>query len=71
MTRQEQIKFVSALSNLIARRVIDLVKNDKIPEDWDGVELRQYLSDMFAGSTHAMPTKRKRAYKNALLVNNL
>ena len=52
----------------------DLLANVyKTPQEWDGIELRQWIADRFQGSVfhNILSGKRKRDYKNAVLVNNL
>lgn len=39
----------------------------KMPENWDGFELRQYVADFFASEVVQMSRQRKREYRNDLL----
>jgi hypothetical protein len=43
-----------------------------VPVEWDGIELRQWMADT-AQRLYAvrMEPKRRRAYNNAVIVNNL
>jgi hypothetical protein len=54
--------------------VHDTIKENihKMPEDWDGHELRQYIADCFASQVARQLTgKRKREYTNTVIVANL
>lgn len=46
---------------------------DKLPENWDGVELRQFIADRFSDCVikGILQGKRKKEYQNTMLVNNL
>jgi len=70
MNREEQKKFVVALCNLIAEGILVDIEVGNIPENWDGLELRQLISD-HAIPRFSMDKKRLREYKNTVLVNNL
>ncbi len=73
MNRQEKIMFIEELTNNVKNQIIEKV--DKMPEAWDGMELRQYLSDKFKEAT--MPSFQKlekgrmRKYYNTLRISNL
>ena len=71
MTRDEQIKFVEELSKNILNGIAVDIEDGKIPEDWDGFELRQLLSDRSAPAFASMNKARARDYKNTVIVNNL
>ncbi len=54
----------------IARKVAELIENGKIPADWDGHEIRQFIADYAAEMNFIkMPTTRKRNYINTRRVN--
>lgn len=71
MTKTEQLNFIYALIDNVRADI--LARSSSFPEDWDGVELRQYIADKFTevcfGSL--MTKQRKREYNNTVLVNNL
>lgn len=71
MTRTEQRQFVDNLMTSINRSLLE--KIDKLPEDWDGREIRQWISDTVReqAGTLDRKTKRFRDYQNAVAVNNL
>jgi len=72
MTRDEQMEFVASLTNSIQMEVCTHIMKGGVPEEWDGHELRQLLADKFAQASFIkMSRKRKSAYSNAVLVNNL
>lgn len=71
MNRQEKIEFIEGITNLLQETMIKNV--DKMPEEWDGTELRQYLVDCANDNFNWKPMmgNRKRDYKNTLVINNL
>lgn len=74
MDKQQQIDFVKDLAVNVANNVIRLIDADKVPENWDGVELRWLLADKFQDATLNMQRENKaryKAYKNNVIVNNL
>ena len=70
-TRNEQREFIYSLTSRIGAELIQQIEAGKIPEDWNGIELRQLLADKFAESTATMDRKRKSQYHNTVIVNNL
>lgn len=72
MSRLQQIQFVAELSQAILDEVYDAINTEKIPGDWNGIELRRYLAYKFNGAVVGnMDKKRLREYRNTLLVNDL
>lgn len=74
MDRHAQTQFVRELTLNVLRTVEAKISSGAIPEEWDGHELRQYLADSFtAEATRVMrdDRKRRKAYQNAVIVNNL
>ncbi len=69
LNRTEKRKFVNDLVKSV--KEIVLARVSKMPEDWDGHELRQYLADSFAHQTCKMENRRLKSYRNDVLVNNL
>lgn len=71
MTLQEKESFIRELMAAMEKRMLKCV--ERMPEDWDGVELRQFIAD--TARHNAMPQllkgKRKREYENAKMINNL
>jgi hypothetical protein len=77
MTTKEQIDFVKGLSDNIMGDIVRRIRMGRIPENWDGHELRCLLADLHeqsANMTHIRTKKRsKRAkdYHNTVIVHNL
>ena len=71
MKKREQIKLVKDLTKSVAEGVVEAIRAGKIPEDWDGIELRQLLADKFEFERIEMGRKRKKDYRNTVLVDNL
>ena len=76
MTPLDQRKFVHQLIDNVEAEIIAKLKSGKIPAEWDGHELRQYVADNFAecvmwpiGTDNR--SARRREYANTVLVNNL
>lgn len=63
----------------IATHLIDAIKNiveerlERVPEDWDGHELRLWIRDIADEEISYIPMAqmRHREYKNTRLVNNI
>jgi hypothetical protein len=71
MSEAEKRTFVKELCDRIKYDILNNIALGKIPEEWDGFELRQLVADSCQNSHFAMKGKRKRNYNNAILVNNL
>ena len=70
MNKQEKKRFIKNLTGSIRDELIS--KIDKIPENWDGYELRQLLADSFKQEAYLKMTgKRKKDYTNNVIINNL
>lgn len=75
MNQEAKIAFIQNLTSSIAVELIKKVQDGRIPENWDGHELRELLADKFAAE-RSEPLSNKRsarykAYRNAVLTNNL
>ncbi len=70
MTKDEQVLFVDALTKDLAKQLIKKIDEGKIPENWDGIELRWYMQEQISWERKDQ-NKRKRAYKNTCMVNGL
>lgn len=77
MTNGEKRKFINDLVKNVKKDVLAKVPN--MPQEWDGIELRQYLSDKFRESAYltyknqlspALKRRRKN-YENEVVVRNL
>lgn len=71
MTREEQIKFITALTDSVRDELITEVEVGNVPDTWDGFELRQWLADKFRASTYPMGHQRLVDFKNYRDVHNL
>ena len=73
MTRNEQAKFVRKLVEAVNRELLQDIEKGKVPEDFEGMELRQLLADRFRRAVFGgiLVGKRKKDYLNAVLVNDL
>lgn len=70
-TREKKGEFITALMDSVRTGLLSSL--DRVPADWDGHELRQWLADAFASHVYkpAMSGRRLKAYNNAVIVNNL
>ena len=72
MDSQEQIQFVTDLTNTVRDKIIKQIEAGNIPESWDGIELRWLLRDKFEAQTSSRADKkRKREFNNTVLVVNI
>lgn len=69
MDAETQKKLVKSLCDNLASFVIGQIENGKIPENWDGIELREYLAEQTI--IRPISGKRKKDYKNTIIVNGL
>lgn len=71
MNAKDKKTFLKNLCNSVRDELIGKV--NKMPEDWDGIELRQLLAEKFHRETHSrlLTGKRKRDYNNTIIVENL
>jgi hypothetical protein len=73
MEKEEQKTFVTSLMSAMTKEIMDLIDNGKIPEEWDGIELRWLIRDKAAGivGKRIGTLTRRRDYNNRVLVDNL
>lgn len=70
MDRDEKITFMSELCAAVLHAAV--AKVDQMPEDWNGIELRDYLADKFDESRWQVHNKKRRkAYRNEVITRNL
>lgn len=69
MTKKDKRRFIRELIGSVKKTVLANV--DKMPEEWDGIELREYVADKFTESKAAPSERRFRDYRNEVLVRNL
>ena len=73
-TMPEKSAFVHDLIDSVRAELLRDIAAEKIPEHWDGIELREWIAERFARSMAAMLRKdkrRMRAYRNEVLIRNL
>ncbi len=70
MTQKEQVEFVFDMSGCIQDEVIRLIHSGRVPDDFDGHELRVLLSDKFKDAARMSLLRqhphgsRNKSYKN-------
>ena len=71
MNKAEKKEFIESLCNSIANRAISNL--DKMPDEWDGHELRQHISELADNSAmwRRLDRKRKNAFNNTCMVNGI
>ena len=71
MTKHERARFITDLMDSMKSAILN--KSERMPDDWDGFELRQYIQDFVTENAifRTMDRKRAKAYRNTVLVNNL
>ena len=70
MSKEDQIKIVKDLCDHLEFEIMAQIVNGKIPPEWDGLELRQLVSDHADNETR-LRGKRLAEYQNTVLVENL
>lgn len=77
MTRRDQHEFVRDLLHSIGDEIIGGIEEGKLPEEWDGHELRALIAEK-ARQSAAMSqiireprSRRARAYNNEVIIKNL
>lgn len=71
MNKNEKINFIESILENTKKDILDQI--DKIPEEWDGRQLRQYIT-AYANDNILwikLDQKQKREYKNDVIINNL
>ena len=71
MTQQEKQIFIDSFMDSIKKSLLEKIDKNLVPENWDGFELRQWISDTFSNEVKPMVGNRKKYYKNDILINNL
>ncbi len=66
MNKEQKIKFVKDLIRVGRHNI--LKKIDKMPDEWDGIELRRYVADYFLVHVAETNKQRKKEYNNIRLV---
>lgn len=71
MNNQEKQIFIESFINSVKKGLLEKIDKNLVPENWDGFELRQWISDVFSDEVKPMVGNRKKYYKNDVLTNNL
>lgn len=50
MNKREKKRFVRELTKAVADDIISKIEAGKVPDEWDGIELRELLADKFKES---------------------
>lgn len=73
MNTEDKKQFITNLMDSLKQSVLERV--EKMPEEWDGIELRQFIVDYTEDQVRIhkdmLKGKRLRDYKNEVLVRNL
>jgi hypothetical protein len=72
LTKQEKEKFIKDLMGHVQASLLN--KLDKVPEEWDGMELRMWIADTFGWErtgSMVMDKRRVKNYENEILTKNL
>jgi len=72
MNSEDKRRFVRELIENVTADI--LAKVNKMPDDWDGIELRQFIADRFADASFTwseQTRKRHAGHRNECLVRNL
>jgi len=71
MTYEAKVTFTKELIATVQRDI--LRKMRKVPDDWDGHELRQLVADHFQAATTPLMEKgkRRRHYENEVMIQGL
>jgi hypothetical protein len=71
MTKEGKVLFINEIISIV--RITILSKVDYVPEEWDGIELRQLIADHFQATVFksTLNKGRKRSYNKEVLVRNL
>mgnify|MGYP001597201587 CR=1 FL=1 len=68
---KDKITFIKELADQITLDIIKDIQNGKIPETWDGIELRWLFALRSDSNFGSLQKKRKREFKNTVIVNGL
>lgn len=72
MNSKDKKRFITNLCNSVKLELIS--KIGKMPENWDGIELRELICDKFKNETYLgndKKSKRFKDYQNEVLIKNL
>lgn len=65
MEQFEQRQIANEILDGLRNSVREALDNGKVPEEWDGIEIRQWIADLAQEKyAYNMDRKRARAYRN-------
>lgn len=70
MKRSQQLEITKALADIVKDTMVNAIKAGKIPESWDGFELRGWMREIVISQIDYRPLsgKRKKEFKNHLII---
>jgi hypothetical protein len=71
VTREEQEALARGMCDDMCGRIIEDIRTGRIPEHWNGIQLRLLMSERAAGYIMCATPQRKREFRNDCLVHNL
>lgn len=71
LSKEAKVQLVQELLKRVGDKVIAYINEDKMPADWDGLELRRLVADKFEQETTTLPLDRHKDYVNMVRVCNL
>jgi len=73
MQKREQRRFIKELCLSIEKIALRKIAEGKIPESWNGIELREYVADLADDCRpgKVMDRHRRKEYNNTININNL
>jgi hypothetical protein len=69
LTAHEKQEFIKDLIGSVQDSILSSVM--RMPDDWDGHELRQFIANKFANETTGISGKRLKEFRNECLIRNL
>jgi hypothetical protein len=69
MTRAEQKRFIRELIGSVQKTLLDNVS--KVPAEWDGHEIRQWIADKFQESSYTLKQNKSRYLLPVLLIDGV
>lgn len=71
MNKQEQKIILAELCDRLRDDLLEHIRKHRVPESWDGIELRQWVSDSASRYTLIMSRERKSDYDSVRLEKNI
>ena len=71
MTNTQKQLYIAVFIDSIKEEMIEKIEKNLLPENWNGLELRQWCIDSFVAASCKMDKQRKKNYSNDVITNNL